>query len=291
MRVLVTGGRGHVGRAVCLELEQEGFTTVDVSRTGSVQADLSIPDFAEKVCGKVGACDAVVHCAAMKSENSLDIELAQANCIGTIQVIQLATLLKARHFVYISSVPVIGIPQSYPIKENHATSPFSSYHASKLFGEHITQISNSHAFTTSILRLTSPVGSGLPDGKIFSTFVKSAMNGKCITLAGRGARRQNYVDVRDVGQAVVKCLRAKVPGIFNIAGTVAISNLRLAELCIKVLRSMSAINYTGNVDSQESVHWDVSIEKANQVLGYAPEYSLEESISSLAAEYENRCNQ
>jgi len=284
MNVIVTGGAGHVGGAIRRHLATLGWQTTDISRSGTIRADLTAPDFAQRVAGAVPQCDAIVHCAASMAKDLTDGAISQVNGAGTQAVIRAAALTGARCLVYLSSVPVIGQPHHLPVDEEHPTSPLTAYHASKLFGEHLVRLAAGPALRTATLRLTSPIGPGTLPGRIFSEFVGRARRGDPLILAGRGGRRQNYVDVRDIAQAVAQCLRSEAAGIFNVAGTDAVSNLELARRCILKLGSSSQVSFSGTTDLDEHTSWDVSIEKARRAFGYQPVHSLEDSIQAFAHE-------
>ncbi|MFC1461804.1 NAD-dependent epimerase/dehydratase family protein [Verrucomicrobiota bacterium] len=161
--------------------------------------------------------------------------------------------------------------------------PFTAYHASKLFGEHLVRIANRKKPTGATLRLTSPVGPGMPENRILSVFAKQALTGRPIQLAGQGSRRQDYVDVRDIAYAVELCLKGRVKGLYNIAGGTSISNRELAETCVRVLNSSSPIEFSGAPDPEEGIIWDVSIAKASRQFGYEPQHGIEQSISACVA--------
>jgi nucleoside-diphosphate-sugar epimerase len=132
------------------------------------------------------------------------------------------------------------------------------------------------------LRISSPVGPETPRGRIFSEFVHKAVHGEPLVLAGTGGRRQNYVDVRDVAAAVAQCVKSDVQGVFNVAGAASVSNLELAESCIRTLSSTSTFSFSGAPDAEENVRWDVSIERARAAFGYVPACSIEDSILAAA---------
>lgn len=287
MKVVITGGAGHVGRAIRRQLATLGWETVDVSRSGTVRADLASPDFTERVTTAVRSCDAIVHCAASMATDLTERLVSLVNGAGTQEVIRMASLTGASRLVFISSVPVIGQPLHLPISEDHPANPLTAYHASKLFGEHLIRLAGSQSLRTTSLRLTSPIGPGTPPGRIFSEFASRARRGEPLILAGMGGRQQNYVDVRDVARAIGQCLQSEATGIFNIAGSAPASNLELAQCCCKVLESPSPILFSGSVDPQENLTWDVSIEKAHRSFGYQPVFSLEESIRAFASAHES----
>lgn len=200
-------------------------------------------------------------------------------------MLRLANLWQAHSFVYISSVPVIGLPQQLPITEEHPTKPLTVYHATKLFGEYLASIAQSSGLAAASLRLTSPIGPGMPPDRILSVFVKRAIADQPLQLVGQGTRRQNYVDVRDVAVAVKTCLQRGVTGLFNVAGRQSISNYDLAKLCVHTLRSSSLIQFVDRPDLEEGIIWDVSVAKAAIQFGYNPNFTIEDSVRSVAADY------
>lgn len=295
MRVLVTGAAGHVGGAVAAHLVGLGWEVVALYHhnpprvpglAAQIQADVGATSFAETAAAAAKPCAAIVHAAANLSKDLYEPAVAFANCLGIQQALKLAETWSCRRLVYLSSVPVIGAPRDLPITEDHPTDPPTAYHASKLYGEYLVGLASRGGLAGASLRLTSPVGPGMPGNRILSVFVRRALAGEPLQLAGQGTRRQNYVDVRDVAQAVERCLEGEeVRGVFNIAGKTCISNHDLAQTCIDVLASSSAIEWTGRPDPSDAVVWDVSIEKAARVLGYDPQYSVEDSILAVRDDY------
>jgi UDP-glucose 4-epimerase len=249
-----------------------------------VQVDLGLTSFAEKVHDLTPRCAAIVHAAAALDKDLYLPAISLTNCLGTQQVLKLARIWNVASFVYISSVGVIGTPRQLPVTEEHPTDPPTAYHASKLFGEQLTRLAGQNGLASAVLRLTSPVGPGMPGNRILSVFVKRALANEPLQLAGQGTRRQNYVDVRDVAIAVESCLHGHITGTFNIAGRNSISNRELAETCIHTLESSSKITSTGQRDPEERIVWEVSIAKAAEGFGYDPRYAIEDSIRAVGAE-------
>ncbi len=289
MRVLVTGSTGHVGGAIAAHLAARGWHVVGLDRTmragnnlvQQVQADLGSPALVEQVLSATAPCAAIVHAAAALDKDLYAPAVCLTNCLGTQQMLHLAQRWLVQSFVYISGVHVIGRPLHLPVTEDHPTAPPTAYHATKLFGEHLTRLAGQDGLAATTLRLTSPVGPGMADHRIVPVFVQRARANEPLQLAGQGRRQQNYVDVRDVAAAVETCLHQCPTGLFNIAGRATTSNLELAQACIRVLKSASEIQFTGQPDPQEDIRWDVSIAKAAEQLEYQPHYGIEPSILAV----------
>ena len=289
MRVLVTGASGHVGGAIAAHLASQGHEVVGLSRrpiapaaVEALTADIGSADAVAEVAATAAPCAAIVHAAA-SLDKALDApSLALVNVLGTQNMLRLARQWGAARFVYISGVPVIGKPLHLPIDEEHPTNPPTAYHATKLAGEHLTRLAGGDGLGTMSLRVTSPVGPGMPGGRILSAFVQFALAGTALRLAGEGSRKQDYVDVRDVAEAVSLALGSDRQGTVNVGSGKPVSNLELARRCVDALGSTSAVEFTGTADPEEGLEWRVSIERARDWLGFRPQFSIEDSIRAVA---------
>ncbi len=285
MRVLVTGSTGFVGSDIAARLREEGHTVVGASRrsatNGDVSVDLRDVDVVRKILEGVEPCGAIVHAAASLNTDPDASSISLANCWGTQAVLAVARAWSVARVVYISSIGVIGSPVTVPITEDHPTVPTTTYHASKLFGEYLVRILATEGIPAASLRISSPVGQAMPGRRIFSVFVERAMRCEELVITGRGTRRQNFVDTRDVSGAVIQCIERGSSGTFNIGGPAGVSNVELARTCVDVLGSSSLIRFSG-ADPADGSSWDVSWERAAQTFGYLPKYSLAESIRSIA---------
>ncbi|HPC14865.1 MAG TPA: NAD(P)-dependent oxidoreductase [Candidatus Hydrogenedentes bacterium] len=286
MRILVTGSTGLIGEAVAAHLAGQGHEVFGLSRKPAtadgptVPADISAPDFSQRVMDAIPPCAAVVHSAASLGMRNDDPSVALTNCLGTQQVVTLAARWEAKCFVYLSSVAVIGRPCHVPIDETHPVDPQTVYAASKLFGEHVCALSGMPA---ALLRVTAPIGPRMPRNRILPLFLSKARMNEPLLLNGKGTRRQNYVDVRDIARAVEACIGRAASGVYFIAGNESVTNRELAERCIRAVQSKSKIEFSGNPDPDDDIAWDICIAKAARDLGYRPHYSLDASIADIAA--------
>jgi nucleoside-diphosphate-sugar epimerase len=288
MKILLTGGNGFIGGHVRRTLIQAGHHVVTVSRSSTestdVEAMLGAPSYVPAVSAFLPSCDAIVHLAACIDSDDRNPDLVSVNVGGAQQILELARSLQVRQVIYASSLPVIGIPQHLPITEEHPLNPLTVYHATKLAGEKILGVMRRDGISLASLRIMAPVGKGMPDKRLLTTLVRRALQGKTITLLGQGGRQQDYVDVRDIAQAVLACLNQKTDGTYNIGSGSPLSNKELAEQCLSILKSKSRIKFTGIDDAEDQV-WDVSSTRAAEAFGYAPQHDMTSTIRWVAEKY------
>jgi UDP-glucose 4-epimerase len=292
VKILVTGASGFIGGRLSLGLAAEGHQVVPLYKTLPARQQAS-DKFAAKVdlsdrnevgrLADTGPCEVIVHAAASLDKDLYTPDISLSNCLGMQNILWLADRWKVKRFIYISSVPVVGTPKYVPIDEKHPVEPSTAYHASKFFGESLTRLAALRGLSTISLRLSAPVGAGMPRNRLLPYLIVSAKNGMPIKLLGQGTRSQNYVDVRDIDQAVKLALGSAVEGAFNIAGAETITNYDLAKKCLDIFSSAASIVLTEDVDPEEGYLWEVSIEEARKRLGYSPRYSINDSIAAVAA--------
>lgn len=281
MRILLTGATGFVGTALLAALGSAhdvvpAARSVDGSR--GVRLDLADPDACDAALSALAPCDIIVHAAAHITMTPFDPDVVRVNALGAQTIARWAEAWDAA-VIYLSSIQVIGTPRQHPITEDHPTHPRTTYHAAKLFGEYVL-LNTARACA---LRLTAPVGPTMPANRILSVFARRAAAGEPLVLAGEGGRRQDYVHVDDIADAVTRCIAHRPTGVFNLGAGVSVSNRELAERCIALTGSRSQITFSGQPDPEEANHWDVRIDKARAAFGYAPRSDLDTLIRALSS--------
>lgn len=293
MNILVTGSNGFIGSHLCRYLKNKGNYMIGLGRRKSAvsQVDeyISCDMDSDKTAFlyeymQAGHLDAVVHLAADMRKEPYGIEVVSHNCTGTQRILELCRQKGIRTFIQLSSLPVIGKPILHPVTEAHPLAPPTIYHVTKVAEELLADYAyRKHGLRTVSLRISAPVGTGMNPGTIFPTFVRNAMRGEALALMGKGTRKQTYVHVRDIAQAVWLALEnEKANGVYNLSSNNCLSNRELAQTCIELLHSPSKIIFSGKEDSMDDDRWDVSIERIQQELAYVPEVSVEEAVLEYA---------
>ena len=293
MRILFTGGSGKAGKHSVAYLLEQGHSVLnldqvnldhpkvltrfaDITDAGQVFDVMgSYANYDELAQGAgVPKFDAVVHFAAVpRLLMTSDNECYRVNTLGTYNVIDAAIKMGVRKVIFASSETTYGIcfadgevkPDYLPIDEEHPTIPEDSYAMSKVINEATAQ---SFQRRTGIdiygLRINNVIE---PHEyvEIFPAFMKDP-----------DLRRRNifsYIDARDLGQMVQKCLQTDGLGyqVFNVSNDDHSVGLTSEEL-IKTYYQHVPLKTN---DIPKSFY---SNEKAKRFLGFKPEYSWRDYI-------------
>ncbi len=305
--ILVTGGAGFLGINLVRHLlaKQQCVTVLDV-------VPFDYPDVNARVrviCGDIrkrenvrqamDGVDIVVHAAAAlplyrpADIYSIDVE-------GTQMVLEEAAHQKVERLIHISSTAVYGIPDHHPLIETDELIGVGPYGEAKVLAEAICEESRNGGMCLPILRPKSFIG---PERLgVFAMLYEWARDGHNFPILGSGNNPYQYLDVEDLCQAIWLCATMPediVNATFNIGakkfGTPrsdfqavldeaghgkrivslperpVILALRLLEL----MRLSPLYKWIYETVGKESF---VSIEKAEQKLGFKPKYSNRDAL-------------
>jgi nucleoside-diphosphate-sugar epimerase len=209
-----------------------------------------------------------------------DARTYAANVLSTYNVLEAATRLGVRKVVFASSETTYGIcfaqgerrPQYVPVDEDHPTVPEDSYAMAKVANE-VTARSFQARTGADIygLRINNVIEPH-EYAEMFPDF-----------LADPSLRRRNvfaYIDTRDLGQMVQRCLEVDGLGyeVFNVANadmSVAATSQEIRD------RFYEGVELRREMGRDETFY---SIDKARELLGYAPQHSWRDVLSDPGAE-------
>ena len=284
--ILVTGGSGKAGRAVCRHLVERGYNVLNIDMRASTDPvcpmlKVDLTDFAQVMDAmqwsggkdhpfrKFRTPDAVVHFAAIPAPDLQPEEVTfRSNIVSTYNVFDAALRAGVRRIVWASSETTLGLPFSpenppayAPVDEDHPMRPESAYSLSKDLGEEMArQMARWNPGTSFIgLRLSNVMEPR--DYARFTTWQDSPHF--------REWNLWGYIDARDCAQAVRKALLVDLVGAdhFIIANADSVMHRPSADLMAEVF---PGVPLRGKVEATQTL---LSIEKARRVLGYEPEYS------------------
>ena len=242
MRVLVTGGAGFIGSHVVDKLRDHGITPriFDLvhSRHHEVgEVEMFVGSLMDPEALRLGmtGCHAVVHLAAVADVKDVFEDPAYAenvNTRGTFNVLEAARRSGVSRVIYGSTTWVYGDCEADHVDEDTVIAhPAHLYTATKLAGEtYCLAYASLYGVEYTILRFGIPYGPRAREGAVVPIFVRKALAGEPLTVAGDGLQYRKFVYVEDLAEGVVRALKpAAANRIYNLDGHERVSILQIAE--------------------------------------------------------------
>ena len=279
-RVVVTGARGKLGRAVVAHLREVGLDVLAADRVAGsdpreVEGEFLVVDLTDygQVVEMLGGVDehapvdAVVHLAAIPAPGMTTNAATYANnSAATYNVFAAARAAGITKVVWASSETVLGLPFDTPppyapVDEEYAPRPESTYSLNKALEEEMA----GHFSRWQ----PDPVAVGLRFSNVMD--VKDYAQFPSFD-ADPNLRKWNlwgYIDARDGAQAVERALAHDVPGadVFVIANADTVMSRSSASLMAEVHPD---VPITKELGEHETL---LGIDKARRVLGYEPRHT------------------
>lgn len=302
-RAVVTGGAGFLGSHLCTALVADGWEVVclDNFLTGdaaNVAHLLDDPRFHLRRCDLVdfvhvpGDVDLVLHFASPASPvdyAQLPIETLKVGADGTLHALGLAREKGAR-FVLASTSEVYGDPQVHPQPETYwghvnPVGPRGVYDEAKRYAEALTTAYRTvHDVRTGIVRIFNTYGPRMRpfDGRAIPTFVRQALAGEPLTVAGDGSQTRSVCYVDDLVDGVLAMAASEEPGPVNLGSPEERTVLRIAQDVVALTGSASEITLVGRpVDDPEVRRPDISVARAR--LGWEPRVPWTDGLERTVA--------
>jgi UDP-glucose 4-epimerase len=303
--ILVTGGSGYIGSVTCKLLVDSGYNVINIDRikreqTGVTQYPFDLDNHQMKGVIQLTKPDAIIHLAAdhsvPKSIESPDSTYFN-NVANTISLLKSSVDAGVKHFVFSSTSSVYGNTDGTPSKETDPINPLTPYGKSKAMVESILEdFSTAYDFTYTNLRYFNAAGSyeGLgytlePKEHLVPIVVDSILNDKEMTVNGNdyntvdGTCQRDYTHVLDIAMAHIAALNYLFDGgesnVFNVGG----GNTTSINQVISEVEKQTGKTLTTSIGPKrqgDTAITSASIDKAQEMLGWAPSQTLETIISS-----------
>ena len=309
MKVLVTGGSGFLGINLIRFLRTQGVEEIRV-------LDIADFDYPEKnepwlkftkgdvrdvaaVEKCIEGCDIVVNtAAALPLYSAEDIRTTEVD--GAQNVINAARKFKLDRMIQISSTAVYGVPKKHPIYETDPMVGVGPYGHAKIEAENRCREAIKDGFPICIIRPKSFIG---PERLgVFALFYDWAYTGHGFPMIGSGNNRYQLMDVDDLDHAIWNAMtypKDVIATEFNI-GAKEFTTMKedyqavLDKACYgKKIKGMPVAPLIFILRILEKLHLSplypwvyetastdsfVSIEKAEKLLGYKPQYSNKQAL-------------
>ncbi|KAB8165374.1 NAD-dependent epimerase/dehydratase family protein [Lysobacter maris] len=252
MKILVTGGGGFLGQALCRGLRERGHHVVSYNRghydalermgVEQVRGDLAERD---AVIAAADGCAAVFHNAAKAGAWGSYQSYYDANVIGTDNVIAACRVHGIGRLVH-TSTPSVTHRATHPVEGGTAdTVPYGEhlkapYASTKLQAEKAVLRANSTTLATVALRPRLIWGPG--DNQILPRLVERARAGR-LRIVGSGDNRVDATYIDNAAQAHFDAFDHLAPGSACAGRAYFISNgepMPMRELLNSLLRAVGA---------------------------------------------------
>ncbi|MBW6490765.1 MAG: SDR family oxidoreductase [Lentimicrobium sp.] len=318
-RVLVTGGAGFIGSNLAETLLSQGNYVVclDNFSTGKkqnietllpnrsfrlIEGDIRDPEVCREA---VQGVDYVLHQAALGSvPRSINDPATtnEVNISGFLNMLIASRDAGIKRFVYAASSSTYGDHQALPKKEDIIGKPLSPYAITKFVNELYAGIfSDLYGIETIGLRYFNVFGERQdPNGAyaaVIPKFLKSLIKGEAPVINGDGSHSRDFTYIDNVVQInQLALLTTNIKAINTVYNVAFGENTTLLELYSQLILNLSEfipevrkINpIFGPPRKGDVLHSLASIEKATNLLGYQPQYSLAKGLKkAIKWYYEN----
>jgi len=304
-RILVTGGAGFIGSHIATALLAQGdeVRILDDLSTGYernlaenpkaefVRGSVTEP---ERVRAAVEGCDFVYHQAALASvPRSVKDPIAsnEANVTGTLNVLVACRDAEVKRVIYAASSSAYGDSETLPKIETMPTAPKSPYAVAKLAGEHYMRaFASVYGMETLSIRYFNVFGPRQDPtsqyAAVIPLFIDALLEEKPPTIHGDGEQSRDFTYIDNVVHANLLALTAPRLGgeTINVAlgGRITLNELyaHIAKILGSDIQPEHSEPRAGDVR-----HSQASIEKAEELLGYASKVSVEDGLARTVEWY------
>jgi len=318
-KILITGGAGFIGSNLCEYFVSKGFTVVclDNFSTGHrhnigsliedknftlIEGDIrNIADCKKALEG----VDYVLHQAALGSvPRSLKdpITTNDVNIGGFLNMLVAARDAGVKRFVYAASSSTYGDSPSLPKMEDVIGKPLSPYAITKYVNELYAQtFSSIYGIETIGLRYFNVFGRKQdPKGAyaaVIPKFILQLMSHESPIINGDGNYSRDFTYIDNVIQMNELALATDNPQAINTVYNVAFGErTTLKELTVYLKELLSEQDHFiaevpivyGSERAGDISHSLASIEKAKQLLGYNPQFSVLAGLKETVRFYQNK---
>lgn len=271
MKVIVTGGAGFIGSAVCrllagkngcevLNLDKLTYAA-DMRTVGVISGRRNYSFVQEDICNKPSVekvfenfqPDAVMHLAAESHvDRSIDgpAEFIQTNVVGTFTLLEVARDyfnglddVAKRHFRFhhVSTDEVFGtLGNEGLFTEETPYAPNSPYSASKAGADHLVRAWH-HTYGLPVIISNSSNNYGpyqFPE-KLIPLMILNILRGKKLPVYGNGQNTRNWLHVEDHAEALFTILtKGKLGEKYNVGGCNEVNNLEVVRKIFDTVRAL-----------------------------------------------------
>lgn len=301
VKAVVTGGSGFIGSHVVDALVEAGcqVTVLDHGvrphRRDVGFEDVDLMDLSSVLAATRGA-EHIFHLAAVANVNyafKYPVYTTSLNVVGTANVLEAARLNGARRFYLASTVWVYnGSPDSQVVDE---TTPFyldgagHIYTSTKMASEMVCHnYGHLYGVPFTVLRYGIPYGPRMREELLIPVFLRKALAGEPLSVAGRGEQFRKFVYAHDLARGHVLAMSdAAANQTYNLEGKRRVTVLDVAQGIRGLVGDHVRIDF-GPERPGDFGGKDVSGAKAEADLGWTPKVDFEDGLQATVAWFRER---
>ena len=316
-RVLITGGRGYLGSILTNTLSRVGCKIIRVGRSGvdqsikEIKADLTDikGDIRDKKtwADNLEGIDFVFHFAAQTSVYKAEQDAFddfRSNVLPMLHLLEVCKKNKWRpSILFAGTVTEAGIPNTIPVDETYPDQPVTVYDLHKLMAEkYLRYYANQDFVRGVVLRLANVYGPGpkssSTDRGILNMMMRKALEGKSLTVYGKGEFIRDYIYIEDVISAFLSAAIyiRELNGKYFVLGsgkghTIAQAiNLVADRVALKAGKRVPVehVNPPLGQSPIEARNFVSDTQQFTQATGWQAQYSLEEGIDNTVKRLSKR---
>src|SRR5688572_2969903 len=239
-----------------------------------------------------GPIDYVLHFASPASPIDyleLPIQTLKVGALGTHKALGVAKARGAK-FLLASTSEVYGDPLVHPQQEEYwgnvnPVGPRGVYDEAKRFAEAMTMAYHRfHGVDTRIVRIFNTYGPRmrLADGRAIPTFIRQALRGEPLTVAGDGSQTRSFTHYSDLVDGIWRLMQASINDPVNLGNPREMTLLELAQRVIAASGSTSDVVFRPlPVDDPKVRQPDIT--RAREALGWGPKVDVETGLAETIA--------
>jgi dTDP-glucose 4,6-dehydratase len=266
-KVLVTGGAGFIGSALCRHLVGEGASVLNIDAltyAGNLQSLATIGNAPNYRFAKIDICDrravseafaafAPDHVIHLAAESHVDRSIMagdafiQTNIVGTFSILEAARAYwrglsggqrDGFRFLHVSTDEVYGsLGESGAFVEETPYDPSSPYSASKAAADHLVSAwTRTYGFPAAISNCSNNYGPYHFPEKLIPLVILNALHLKPLPVYGRGSNVRDWLYVEDHARALnLIVARGRVGEKYNVGGRNERSNIEVVRRICSIL--------------------------------------------------------
>jgi UDP-glucuronate 4-epimerase len=210
----------------------------------------------------------------------------ETNMIGTLNMLELCRQAGTKKFIVASTSSIYGEDPPYPTPESASSSePLQPYAASKKGAEAMTYAYHHlHDIDVSVVRYFTVYGpAGRPDLSIFR-FVQWISERRPVQVNGDGDQSRGFTYIDDIARGTILALKPVGHEVINLGGHEVITINNLIKLIEDVVGKKAIVEYGPPNLADMRSNW-ADVNKAGELLGWEPQFSLRSGIERLVEWY------